>query len=184
MEDSRAAKRYARALFQIAQKQEIVAAVEADFRSLKQLIDDDASFRNFVASPDASRDQKLQILDRLFSDRVTMLTLQALRLMFEKRREAEIPAVYAEFLDLRRRYANIAFTTVISAHVIDEDQKNALVAKLEKSLNQTVEARFEVDPKVIGGIKVMHDNEVLDGTLSGGLQRLRENLMYDLLKQA
>jgi F-type H+-transporting ATPase subunit delta len=39
------------------------------------------------------------------------------------------------------------------------------------------------DASLIGGVKVAYENFVLDGTARGALNKMREKLRYDLLKQ-
>jgi F-type H+-transporting ATPase subunit delta len=184
MQDTRIARRYAQALFTTALRHDVVRAVEDDLDGIVRLLDTDRSFRDFIMAPYTSRDEKIRIAERLFSDRVTALTMQVLRVMLEKRRESELPFVREEYIRLRRDEANILYAKVTSAEAIDADQRIALVAKLESTLGKTVEAEFEIDPTLIGGVKVAYENNVMDGTVKGALQKLRERLRYDLLKQA
>ena len=72
---------------------------------------------------------------------------------------------------------------VTSSEGLDDKQQSALITKIEKTTGKRVEAEFAVEPSLIGGIKVAYENFVLDGTLRGGLARLRDTLKHDLLKQ-
>ncbi|HLX77834.1 MAG TPA: ATP synthase F1 subunit delta, partial [Acidimicrobiales bacterium] len=115
--------------------------------------------------------------------RITALTMQVLRVMLEKRRESEIEAVHHEFVNLRRVATQTIHVAVSSAEALDEKQKQSIVAKIRKTTGKSVEADFAVEPNLIGGIKVAYENFVLDGTLKGGLARLRDTLKHDVLKQ-
>ena len=181
--DSRIARRYARALFAAAEKAAIIPSVEADLEGINSFLEHSEKNRMFLLSPDFSRDEKLRILDRLFYDRVTALSMQLLRLLLEKRREAEIPLIREEFIRLRREKDRVIYAEIISASPLDDVQVAAIVAKLESQSGKRVEATTQVDPSLIGGVKVAYDNYVLDGTLRGSLNRMREKLLYDALKQ-
>lgn len=183
MQDGRVGRRYARALFGAAQKLDVVPSVEDDLNLIVGISERDASFRHFLLSPHASREQKHTLIDKVFSDRVTALTMQVLRVMLEKRRETELKSVRDEFVKLRLTFANVVKATIASAEELSPEQKNALVAKLTSTLNKTIEPEFRVDPHLIGGVKVTYDNNVLDGSVRGTLARLREVLRRDLLKQ-
>jgi F-type H+-transporting ATPase subunit delta len=183
VEDNRIGRRYAQALFTTAQKYDVVAAVEADLDAIVSALDRDKAFRDFLLAPYSSREEKTAILERLFSDRITALTMQILRVMLEKRREHEIPAVHRDFVDLRRTAQGVILATVTSAIALEESQKKALLAKLQKSLNKTVEAEYKIDPRLIGGIKVTYGTYVIDGSVQGTLNQLKERLRHDLLKQ-
>jgi F-type H+-transporting ATPase subunit delta len=184
MHDARIARRYAQALFATALKFDVVRAVEDDLEAISRLMETDKSFRDFIMAPYTSREEKARIAEKVFGDRITALTMQVLRVMLEKRREPELPLVRDEFTELRRRHENVVHALVTSAKELDGTQRTALVAKLQASLGKTVEADFEVDPSLLGGLKVAYENNVLDGTVRGALQKLRERLRYDLLKQS
>jgi len=184
VEDKRIGRRYARALYDTAKKYNVVAAVESDLNAIIGAIDRDPAFKDFLLAPYASRDEKTEILDRLFSDRVTALTMQIIRVMLEKRREHDIPAVQKEFVAIRREDEGIVVATISSAMALTAPEKKALVTKLTKTLSKTIEAEYDVDPRLIGGVKVAFGTYVLDGTVRGALNQLRERLRHDLLKQA
>jgi len=181
--DARIGKRYALALFGAAQRYDVVPAVEDDLDAIVGLLHRDKAFRHFLLAPYTSREEKVKIIERIFSDRITALTMQVLRVMLEKRRETEIEAVRAEFINLRREATSTIHVSVSSAEPLDTRQQRAIVAKIEKSTGKFVEADFSIDPGLIGGVKVAYENYVLDGTLKGGLARLRDALKHDLLKQ-
>lgn len=181
--DSRVARRYARALFGAAKQEDILEPVEQDLDGIYGALQANPTFRKFLASPEVSSDEKRNLVDRLFSDRVTALTMSLLRLLLEKRRETEFDLVRLEYQTLRREHDNVTYAVVTSGRPLDEAQQRAVVDKVARFTGKRVEAEFEVDPRVIGGVKVAYDNNVLDGTVRGSLSRLRETLVYDLLKQ-
>ena len=184
MQDTRVARRYAQAMFETARKYDVVQAVEDDLATFERLLGSDATFRHFFIAPYTSRTEKVETLERIFSDRMTALTMQLIRVMLEKGREREIEAVHVEFAKLRRAAEGVVYAIVTSAMPLSDPQRTALLAKLEQTQGKKFEASFEVDPRVIGGVKVAFGSLVLDGTVRGSLSRLRDQLRHDLLKQA
>lgn len=182
--DSRVAKRYSRALFNVAKKMDVIQSVEEDLTSIRNLIHQDERFESFLLSPNVSREEKVKIAERLFSDRITALTMQFLRVLLEKRRESEVVGVHDEFVRLRREEGNVFYADVVSAESLSDQQQVDLVKKLEKISGKQVEAEFRVDTALIGGIRVQYGNFVLDGSIRGSLNRLKDTLRRDLLKQA
>lgn len=181
--DPRAALRYARALFAAAKKQDILDAVAADLIGILGVLEHDPKLRSFLKNPVINGPEKVKLLERVFSDRVTALTMHCIRLLLDKRREAEFELVAQNYLGLLREHQNIELAHITSARPLSEAQSKALVQKLESSVGKKVEASFAVDPSLMGGIKVGLGTYLLDGTLRGGLGRLREKLIYDVLKQ-
>jgi F-type H+-transporting ATPase subunit delta len=183
MRDHRIGRRYAQALFETALKYDMVRSVEDDLAGIAALLDKDPEFSDFLVAPYTSREEKIGILDRMFSDRITALTMQTLRVLLVKRREAEIASVRDEYVALRRAHEGAVYVHVTSAEMMDDEQRAALLAKLNGSLGKNVEADFDIDPLMIGGVRVAYDGNVIDGTARGSLIKLREHLTYDLLKR-
>lgn len=183
MEDNRIGRRYAQALFTTALKYDVVKSVEDDLSGIDNLLAKDESFRHFLLAPYTSREEKVKVLDRIFSDRITALTMQVLRVMLEKRRENEITSVFHEYVRLRRENEGSVHAVVTSAEALPADQRQALEAKLSSLLGKRIEAEYTVEPALVGGVRVTYDNFVLDGSVRGAMSKLRERLKYDLLKR-
>jgi F-type H+-transporting ATPase subunit delta len=184
MTDSRAAKRYARALFNAALAENIVSSVDDDMAGISAVLASSARVRDFLNVPTTTDSEKLQLLDNVFSDRVTALTMGFIRLLVRKRRDDMIHAIQIEFAELRRQHEGVTKAVIESSMELGEDQKNAIVAKIHSATGRRVEPEFRIDSTLMGGVKVTYDNYVLDGTVRGSLNRLRETLIYDLLKQS
>ncbi|HWD37514.1 MAG TPA: ATP synthase F1 subunit delta, partial [Fimbriimonas sp.] len=148
MQDNRVARRYAQALYETAVKYGTVGSIEDDLTALGNLLEQDKGFRHFFLAPSTSRAEKLKIVEKLFSDRVTAITMQLIRVMLEKGRETEVEGVRSEFSRLRRDAEGIVFATVTSAVALTDKQRSSLLSKLEATQGKKFEAQFEVDPHV------------------------------------
>ena len=184
MTDARAAKRYARALFNIALQQDILQSVEDDLTGVCAVVAHSKDLKRFVTSPSRTREDKLKLLERVFSDRVTALTMHAVRLLLKRRREHLLEDVKAHYIQLRREHDRTVFVLVESARELDQAQRQGIIDKVATKTKRKVESKFEVDQRLLGGAKITFDNFVLDGTARGYLDRMRNRLLYDLLKQA
>ena len=184
MTDSRVAKRYARALFNTALSQDILQSVEDDLIGVCAVIEHSKDLKRFLKSPNATREQKLRLLETTFSDRVTALTMHAVRLLLKRRREHLLTQVKLEYVILRREHDKVVHVNVESAGPLDPAQRESILAKVADYTGRRVESSFETDATLLGGVKVTFDNFVLDGTARGYLNRMRDRILYDLLKQA
>lgn len=184
MDDTRVAKRYARALFSAAKRDGIVSSVDDDLKAVTTAFRNSSGFRVFIQSPQTDDAQKTSLMERVFGDRVTALTMSALRLLIKKRRDDEIFALQKEFAELRRQLDGVTKASITSSTPLDKGQQDAIVAKIASTTGRAVEAEFDVDATLIGGVKVIYDDYILDGSVRGQLDRMKETLLYDLLKQA
>ncbi len=183
MTDARVSRRYARALFQAAKKLDIVESVEADLNLVGIVISQSSGFKNLLKNPAASKETKLGIISNAFSDRVTALTMQFIRLLLEKGREENLELVRISFEELRRADQGVIKAIVTTTIELTEAEKRKLIDKLTRASGKTIEAEFDTNSELIGGIKVAYENYVLDGSVSGAIGRLKDTLIYDVLKQ-
>lgn len=181
--DSRVATRYAKALFSAALKEKALDEVERDLTAFAQRLGKDSKLQTFLANPQVPRTDKDALLVGAYQGRMHELVLGTLRLMLSKRREAEYGEMQRQFVRLRREHERVLAITICSAAPLSDEHHQAIVTKLRTAIGRPVESKVVVDPSLIGGVKIVSENYVLDATVVGGLARLREKLVYDLLKQ-
>lgn len=183
MTDSRVAKRYARALFNVAKQQNIIPSVDDDLAGITATLSASTNFRSFLKAPQTTSEQKLQVFSKTFGDRITALTLDFVRLLVRKNRDDLLHQVQIEFSNLRREFESVTKIVVTSSEELSDDHKSKILDKIGRQLGQTLEPEFVVDPKLMGGVTVAYDDYVIDGSVRGKLDRLRERMLYDVLKQ-
>lgn len=179
----RVAKRYARALFQAARDRGTLAAVGDDLAALASLFASDEGFRNLLLSPVGDIVSKGESIEKL-SGRVSDLTRDLLSLLIRKRREDALPDIQEEFDLLRKEFEGVADAEVITATELSEDERERVIAYLERKTGLRIRATFAVDPELIGGVKVVLRDTLMDGSIRGSLDDLRERLYRDVLIQA
>jgi len=182
--DARVAKRYASALFNTALEQDVLQNVEDDLDGICVVISRSADLKRFLNNPTMTRESKLALMEKLFSDHVTALTMHAFRLLLKRRREDLINHVRMEYAELRRKHENVTYALVETCVKLGDQQRNAIIDKVSQASGKRVEAEFIVSADMIGGVRVTYDNFVLDGTARGYLNRMKNRILYDLLKQA
>ena len=184
MAEDRVSRRYATALFESAKASNEVASVEADLIAVENQLDTNGDFRAFLLSPNRDRTEKIDLFDKVFSDRITALTCRFIKLMLEKRREEEIPGIRSEFSTLRRAEDGTVNATVTSAVELTKAEQKEIESKLGAKLGKTLEATYKIDPNLLGGVRVAYGDFIIDGSVRGSLARLRETLRQNTLKQA
>jgi len=175
--DTKAAKRYASALFQAARKLCRIDAVERDLNALGSLIESAPLFQRALESPLVPGDRKRALVDRILAGDVDDLTRRFLYLLIDKRREEILPAVRIEFSRQADNARGLVRAEALVAAPLDEAQVAELVCGLEQRTGKRVELSVRVDPAVIGGVMVRLEDTVIDGSVRGALERLREQML-------
>lgn len=177
--DTRVARRYACALFQASRRLGKMEAVQADVESLADLWGRTPALRDALVSPLVTMDRKHALIGRLFEGKVDTLTSSFLHVLVDKRREAVVPEVREEFVRLADDARGLIRAHVQVAAPIDEAQRASLVAGLERRTGKRIELTVETEPAVIGGAVVRMQDTVIDGSVRGALERLREQMLHE-----
>jgi F-type H+-transporting ATPase subunit delta len=179
MADLRAAKRYAMALFETAQKQSILQAVENDLDAVIQLLEETPAFRQMWNSPLIPSGRKRDLLAQLFADSIQNLTLSFLRLLVDKRREELLIPVRAEIHQMADSFSHLVRAEAVFAVPPTVAEQDELRASLEQRTGEKVEMTVTVDPEILGGVVVRLRDTIIDGSVRGTLERLREQLLQE-----
>jgi len=172
-----AARVYAKALFEIGLEEGAVGSIYDDLHALHAALGGlDPELRAFFEMPQLRRDDKRQILNMAFADKVGRPVLGLLHVLVQKRRELLLDKVVEEYDRLRDEHEGRVQVRVTTARELGADLKEALRASLEQRTNKTVVLRERIDPEVLGGIRVNLGDQVLDGTIRRGLQDMRRRL--------
>jgi F-type H+-transporting ATPase subunit delta len=177
--DLRAAKRYATALFGIATREDSLTTIESDLTSIVELIDGNAAFRQVWETPLIPAGRKRELVNRVLGGSVNPLTLAFVLLLVDKRREEILRAVRMELQALSDSSRHLVRAEATFATPPTAAEQAALVQSLQQRTGSHVDLTVNVDASIIGGIVVRLQDTILDGSVRGTLERLREQLLTE-----
>ena len=173
---NRVAKRYAKAIFELASEKNILNTVEKDFVFLSKLIAESPALNQLLANPLIIEEKKITVLKQVIGQKINTLTFDFLQLLAAKRRLKILPAVLENFRQMMLEHRNIVEGELISAVELDQKQIAAIKSQLEQSLGKNVELRSIIQPEIIGGFVVRVQDVVIDNSIRLQLDKLREKL--------
>ena len=171
---SGAAKRYTDAVFSIAREKGSFDRWQRDLDVLSGLLKDTAA-SNVLDSPKVSRAQKLSLLHTAF-DGAQPEAMNLATLLLDRGRLAIAPEMAELFRELALYELGIVVAQVTTAMPIDKAAEAAIKQQLSKLAGKQVEIRAEVDPSIIGGVVARIGDQLIDGSVSNQLRRLRNRL--------
>ena len=177
MRSSTLARRYAGALFQAAKEPDLIDQVESDLGLLTFTLESTPRLIEALTHPLIPAERKKKIVADLFRDKVQGVTLDFLYLLIDKRRSEVLEDVEQEYVRLANEYRNILPVAVTSAIQLTSEEAIALRKKLEESTGKKIELEFAEDSEIIGGLVIQIGDSVIDGSVRGYLQTLRERLL-------
>lgn len=177
MKDTRVAKRYSAALFEVAKKDGILDAVGQDLSLIERLLQQHDLLRAVLNQPLVTEERKSKMIADVFSDNVTATSLSFLKLLVRKRRADLVQETIDEFRVLLADHLNIVDANARTAVAMTSKQTDALTKSLEKLTGKKVNLSVEVDESMIGGVIVRIGDNVIDGSVRGRLHRLETQLL-------
>jgi F-type H+-transporting ATPase subunit delta len=170
------ARRYASALFDLAQEKGLVDQVDQEFGMVVQMADANPQLRAVVNDVLMSPEVKSDLIQKLFTGKISPLVLNFLLVVVRKRREAFFPQMYRSYLDLANEARGIVEVEVRSAVPLPEELAQTLEHKLVARLGKRVKFQTQVAPELIGGLVVRVGDELMDGSVRTRLRRMRDRL--------
>ena len=174
------ARRYAKALLDLAVEQQALPAVRADLLGLAALLQRSPELAWLVRVSPLNTQEKDGRLRALFADRVHPITLRFLRFLNARHRLNRLDTLLAEFEELCDAQAGVVRVRITSARPLAADQLAALQAGLGTALLAgrpagNVKTEQRVEPALLGGFKVQTGDLVRDFSLASQLDLLQQH---------
>ena len=169
-----AAKRYAKAAFEVAEDEKRVDVWLTQLGSLRDVMSQ-PRVAAVLSNPTIASERRMTLIstDEGFDPEVVNLA----RLLIESNRVHEIAGIVDEFRDLADVAAGRVRAVVTTAVELPDREKDELSRKLSSRLGKQISLRAQVDPRVLGGLKLQYGDRLIDATVATRLQQLRRRLV-------
>jgi len=169
------ARPYAEALFLVAQKGD-VAAWSALVAELAQ-IGANPDLQAFAGNPNVTPAQLADTIASLVKSPLNAEAKNFIVMLAENGRVALLPEIADQFVVLKNAQEGAADATIYSAFDISADQAASLASTLEKKFGRKLNPTVVVNPSLIGGVRVVVGDEVLDTSVRAKLQKMHAALV-------
>lgn len=173
-----AARRYAKAIFDLAVEQNALDRVSADMRDLAQTMESSPELVALMSSPTVSPATRKAIMEQVVQRAgVSPLVRNAVLLMTDHRRASLLPEVTNALMRLADERAGKLRAEVVSAAPLSEAQYTRLTGALERLTGRKITLVRKIDPALIGGVITRVGDTVYDGSVRARLDEIRRALM-------
>ncbi|SEL75770.1 F0F1 ATP synthase subunit delta [Paenibacillus sp. OK003] len=173
--DTIVAKRYAKALFEVALEQQKVLEVEQELRTVVIAITGDAEIGKFIESPNISEEAKQNVLRTSLDGKVSEPVLKTVLLLIERGRVELLEALLNDYVKIEGESLGIADARVYSTYALNDEEQEAVAREFGNRVNKKIRIENIVDPTLLGGLKVAIGDTIYDGSLAGKLERLEQS---------
>jgi F-type H+-transporting ATPase subunit delta len=174
------ALRYADAAFEVAMRDGTVETWRKELDLAVDVVGDERAL-DVLANPAIAGERRAEALSDMLGDRMSRPVQNLIQLMLRRGRIRDLPRVAVEFRRLDDKRQGITHATAISATELTQDEIRALTARLEQTTGGRIALDVEVDPSLLGGLIVRVGDRLIDGSVRGRLERLRNQLVSGAL---
>jgi F-type H+-transporting ATPase subunit delta len=165
------ARPYAEALFKAVGANDAVG-VAGQVGALAQVASDPQA-RQFADNPKVTAPQVFELMTSVVKASLGDAVKNLLRAVIDNGRLAALPEIATQFQTLVNARSGISDAIVYSAFPIEAAQLAEVVASLEKRFGRKLNASVVVDASLIGGIRVVVGDEVLDTSVQARLEQMK-----------
>jgi F-type H+-transporting ATPase subunit delta len=171
-----AAHRYAEAVFQLAEREHSFDRWRDDLHVAAEVATDESVTR-IIDNPAVPLADRQELLAHLLESRLSGPAFNLVRLLAQRSNLGLLPRISAEYDRLWNAHEGIVSATVSSALPLTADEDAAVRAKVASLTGSRVEIQTVVDPALLGGLTVRIGDRLIDASVRGRLERLREELL-------
>lgn len=169
-------KRYATALFDIANEQGAMKSFEDQVSIMKDALEKEGEFFTILSHPSILQAEKIQMVETVFKGKVSEELVGLLVLSIKKGRQDLILDIFETFLIMAKEDRGVISATVTSAIPLKEEQLAQIKANIEKNTGKQIELETKIDQTLIGGMIIRVGDKVVDGSIRGKIQGLKVQL--------
>jgi F-type H+-transporting ATPase subunit delta len=171
------AKRYAVALFNLAQEENALEQIKQELRVVYEVFTTNDELSNLLKQPKITAKKKREIIKEAFGS-TSQYVINTLLLLVDRHRENIIPTMVEEFLAQANELQGVADATVYSVRELTDKEKKALSDKFAKELGKKkINIENVIEPSILGGVMLRVGNRIYDGSVQGKLERVEKQLV-------
>ena len=170
------AQRYARALFLSTREKGLIDTAFEQLGDLGKYLDGDTSMLTFLNDPRVPEKNKRLLVRDVFGNRMERLFVEFLIVLIDKNRIEFLPVIIDEFIRMVEAEKGIGRATVVTSVPLADAERPTLIDRLAKKTGLKIELEQKVDPSILGGLIVIMQSKIIDGSVRHGLDLMRERL--------
>ena len=170
------AQTYAEALFSLGLEDKKLAKLQDEGKALSEIIHDNEDFLLLIDSRFMSREERQDIASKILKDFDEDI-VNFVKVLIANNRTNYIKDVLEAFNSLCNEYKGVKEGLIYSAFPLNKETLNKIKNKISQIEGMDVELISRIDPSLIGGVKVVINSHVYDGSIKNQLERMQIDLL-------
>lgn len=170
------ARLYGGSLYELAVDEKLSDIIAEQIGEIRRLFWENPDYARLLSEPSVPLSDRLGMIEQAFGEQAERYLINFLKLLCERDLLGEFAGCCEEYA---RRYDadnNVAEAVVTSAVPLSEEQKDALVKKLEQIAQKKIRLVTKTEAGVLAGLRVELEGRQLDGTVTGRMNEMSRRL--------
>ena len=168
--------RYAQALFSLKRDSKSLEATQIEIKELKKIFNENPDFIVILASSYKSLEEKIEIIDKSLVG-VDEEIKSLIKIVTQNHRATYLIEIFDEFNSLVNDYRGVKEGLVYSTEKLSEQQLTKLNKKISEVEHRPTELKNIIDPSLIGGVKVVINDHIYDGSIKHHIEDMKLTLL-------
>ena len=170
------AQTYAEALFSLGLEDKKLSKLQDEGKALSEIIHDNEDFLLLIDSRFMSREERQDIASKILKDFDEDI-VNFVKVLIANNRTNYIKDVLEAFNSLCNEYKGVKEGLIYSAFPLNKEIINKIKNKISQIEGMDVELISRIDPSLIGGVKVVINSHVYDGSIKNQLEKMQIDLL-------
>lgn len=168
--------RYAEALFSLKRESSSLEESQLEVKELIKVLKENPDFCVLLSSSYKDFEEKEQIIDKVFKG-VDEEIKTLMKIVVKNHRGQYLTEIFLEFNSLVNEYRGVLEGLVYSTEPLSESQLAKLNSVISKKESRPVELKNIIDPTLIGGVKVVINDHIYDGSIKHHIEDMKLALL-------
>ncbi|MDB5076564.1 MAG: synthase delta subunit [Chloroflexi bacterium] len=170
------ARRYAQAIMELGLEHNDLDTWRADLQLLAELWAD-TGLRAYFEDVRISKAARLQRCREILESRISRRALNMVMMLISRGHTSLIPYIARRFEELERERDQTVVAQVTSAYALTAEERQALTEQLAQSTGKDIQLETRISPAILGGLVIKVGDQLLDLSVVGKLNRMREQVV-------
>ena len=170
------ARKYADALYKSAQDENLCEKIYNETLFIYETLKSNNNLNEFLQSPLIKNDDKKDVINKLFTPHTDKLLVNFLNILIDEGRFNALNEIINKYSEIYYKEKNIIKPVIISAVELDDNQKQAVLNKLETKLKKHIEPEYIINNDIIGGLIIEIDDKTIDCSIKTKFDNMRKEL--------
>ena len=168
--------RYAEALYSLKKDEDSLESSQKEVKELRKVFEENPDFITLLASYNKTLDEKIEIIDKTLKG-VDEEIKTLIKIICQNHRASYLIEIFDGFNSLVNEYRGVKEGLVYSTEKLSEKQLSSLNKKISEVEKMPTELRNIIDPTLIGGVKIVINDHIYDGSIKHHIEDMRTSLL-------